>query len=250
MIELLSAGANLPFLIALALMVTLAVLEGVGLLLGAGLSELLNHALPDLDVDLDVDLDADLDVDADLDLEADVDAAGAAHGGEIGGAHTADPSGWIRFLGWLHVGRVPVLALLVIFLTSFGLLGLLLQMLSRSLWGGFLPGVVASVAALFASLPVVRTAGGWMAWLVPKDETSVVSEVSFIGRVAVVTLGTARRGCPAQAKLRDRHGQTHYVLVEPDREGTVFETGSAVLLVERKGAVFEAILNPSPALVD
>lgn len=82
------------------------------------------------------------------------------------------------------------------------------------------------------------------------DVTEVVSEDAFIGRVAMLTLGEARQGHPAQARLRDGWGQTHYVLVEPDEKESTFKQGDHVLLVRREGSVFRAIENPSEALVD
>ena len=68
MFELVTADANMPFAIALTVMLGIAVLEGVAMLLGAGLSRFFDAMLPEFDVDLDVD--ADLDIDADLDLHS------------------------------------------------------------------------------------------------------------------------------------------------------------------------------------
>ena len=87
-----------------------------------------------------------------------------------------------------------------------------------------------------------------MARIIPKDETEAVSEKSFVGCVATITIGTASKGKPAQAKLRDRLGNTHYVMVEPDIDGQFFETGSEVLIVMQTGSVFTAIANSNPSL--
>jgi hypothetical protein len=84
----------------------------------------------------------------------------------------------------------------------------------------------------------------------PKDETEAVAETSFIGRIAVITLGNASPGNPAEAKLRDKFGQTHYVMVEPDESDERFENGTQVVLVNQQGAIFKAIRNKSDALVD
>jgi hypothetical protein len=53
-----------------------------------------------------------------------------------------------------------------------------------------------------------------------------------------VTIGTARRGSPAQARVRDVHGQTHYVMIEPNDEAQSVGAGEAVLLVRREGNIF------------
>ncbi|MEZ5581570.1 MAG: DUF1449 family protein [Candidatus Competibacteraceae bacterium] len=93
MLEFITADGNLPFSVALALMLLIALLEGVGTVLGFGFSHLLDQLTPGIDLSPETpDLDGD--------------------------------SGVVsRLLGWLHVGKVPMLALLVVFLTAFGLLG-------------------------------------------------------------------------------------------------------------------------------
>jgi hypothetical protein len=179
--------------------------------------------LPDIDIDVDVDLDAD----------------GAVSGNSL-----------TRLLGWLRIGQVPVLILLIILLTSFGLIGLGIQSVAHGAVGFMLPGWIASVPALIVSLPVVRVLGGGLAKVMPKEETDAVSEASFIGRVAVITLGSARSGSPAEARLKDEHGQVHYIMVEPDSDKEAFEQGSTVLLVKQESAVFKAIQNTNEALID
>lgn len=240
MIELLTAEPNLPFAVALGVMAALAVIEGLGLILGASPSNLLDSVLPDIDLD-GPDLDLDLDVDADLDLDVDADVDG-----DLGSGH----SGPVELLAWLQIGKVPFLVWLATFLTTFGLFGLLIQTLAHSFWGNWLPALVASPVAFLGTLPVARGVVALLARVLPGDETSAVSEETFLGRVAVVTLGMASRGTPAQAKLRDEHGKSHYVLVEPTEEYETFISGTPVLLVQKHGAVFSAIRNPSEDLTD
>lgn len=219
MVEFLTAGPNLAFTTALVLMMAMALLEGVATVVGMGISAFFDALLPDTSFDVDLD-----------------------------GLET--PSALFRLLGWLNIGRVPVLILLVIFLTAFGLIGLFIQSVAMQLSGAMLPALVAAVPATIASLPVVSILGRVLAKIIPKDETSAVSRKTFIGRVAIVTLGTAKSGEPAQAKLRDQFGRTHYVMVEPDVQGEAFATDTAVLLVKRTGSIFRAIRPTTDALVD
>ena len=229
MFENFFAAPNLPFAVALLIMVGLGLIEGIGAMLGLGLSGLLDSLLPDLDLDLDVDLDADLD-----------------------GPDIAAPGLFQQLLGWFHIGRVPVLILFIFFLLSFGLLGLFVQATADSVLGTMLPTWMAAIPVFIVSLLCVRIFGSVLARIMPKEETDAVSSKTFIGRVAIVVTGTARTGHPAQAKLRDEHGHTHYVMVEPDVDGddTDYPTGTDVLLVSQAGAVFRAIRNPNPSLVD
>ncbi len=73
---------------------------------------------------------------------------------------------------------------------------------------------------------------------------------TLVGRVATIVNGTARPGLPgAGAKWQNQHGQTLYIMVEPDSGGT-FESGTSVLLVRQiSGTRFAAIPNPRPDLL-
>ena len=246
MLDFLGNDGNLPFVGALALMIGIALLEGVGAILGLGFSRLADTLVPDsltgIDSAADIDIDADFDFDADIDTEIDVDLGDADAGIEVGGGFLTS------MLGWLCVGRVPVLILLIFFLTAFGLVGLGIQGFVQSLFGVVLPSAVAVVPSLILAVPAVRLFGRSFAKFVPKVETTAVSKDTFIGRVASVIRGEARRGQPAEAKLEDRFGKTHYVLVEPDIEGESFNAGDEVLLVRRRDGRFWAIRNPHELL--
>ena len=147
-------------------------------------------------------------------------------------------------LGWLHVGKVPLLILLIIFLTAFGVTGLLIQAVTRSVAGIYWPGVVAAVPAFVLCHAGGAGVGGLFARLVPRDETTAVSEDSLVGRVAVITVGVASSNAPAEGRVRDEHGQTHYVMVEPDIAGETFPSGTEVLLVKRAGR--QVLRHPQP----
>ena len=117
------------------------------------------------------------------------------------------------------------------------------------MFGAYLNGTLAAVAVWFLSLPLVRATAGGLYKILPKDETTAVSQDTLIGRVGVIVLGEARPGSPAQVRVKDGFGQTHYVMAEPDGD-TALQQGEAVLLVSLHGHVFKAIANPSGSLVD
>ncbi|BBL76146.1 YqiJ family protein [Methylomagnum ishizawai] len=161
--------------------------------------------------------------------------------------HGPDADGW---LGWLHLGKVPLTILLIVFLTAFGVVGFAAQMMARRWFGGFLPLPLVAAGAVVLAVPAVRTLGGALGRILPKDETFAVSLDELAGRIAIVVTGTARLGRPAQARVRDALGRTHYVMVEPDDGDTEFAAGSEVLLVRRAGGSrFRAIANPRPGLL-
>lgn len=166
--------------------------------------------------------------DVDLDVET----------GELG-----DHGAFGEFLTWLRIREVPVIAVLIAFLTSFAITGLLMQQLLAGLAGFMLPALVAAPLAIFLCLPGIRLFAGVLGRIMPKDETEAVSATSFIGRTAHVTLGVASRGNPAQARLKDKYGQSHYVMVEPDNDDESFPQGTQVLIICQVGSTFYAITD-------
>ncbi len=217
MLDFVSASSNLPFTVALLMMLLLAAVEVAGFLFGFALSGML---------------------DGFFDFEA-----GDADGSELLTASLLD-----RFLGWLHFGKVPVLILFAVFLVSFGMAGYVLQGTLWATTGMLLPAWVAAPLVLPITIPSVRLFGGALAKVLPRDETQSVSQAGLVGRMATIVLGTARSGSPAQAKVRDQHGQMHYVMLEPDDADETFAAGDAVLLVSHSGATYRAIRDTNPAL--
>ena len=202
---ILGAPANLPFTIALAIVGLLGALEVLSLMLGGAVSV------------MGGDMDADID--------ADVDADGA----------------WGEFLSWLHVGQIPSMILLITFLLSFGIAGLLLQTLLKSATGAMMPLPISLLPAFLVALPGTRLAGGILKKVLPRDESESVSRDSFLGCGGEITVGTARRGHPAEARVRDGFGRSHYVMVEPDNDEQTFPAGSKVVLLKRHEAIYRVI---------
>lgn len=215
MLDTLATPAYLPFAVALAIMVMIAVIEAVGAIIGIGISGFLDGMFFNLDASID-----------------------SANNDSI------SPY-WLRAL---HVGKVPLLILVVILLTFFGLSGLLIQGISQSINDHTFPASLVSIPSLLIAIINVRFFGGIFSHLMPKDDTEAVDSSSFIGLVAVITLGVAKLNSPAQAKLVDQYGQTHYVMVEPDNEDDMLLSGTSVLLVKQESAIFRVIKNTFESL--
>ena len=203
------ASGMAPFTVALLVAGGLLVIELIGALLGAMPSDMIDGAL-----DFDADGDADVDGSAGL---------GAA-------------------FGWMGFGRVPALVVLMAFLVSFGLAGAAIQWAAEAVWT-MLPGWLAAIPALVLAVPSTRAISGAVAKILPSEETEASSSDGFVGRVATLGPATARVGLPAEAKLTDMYGQTHYVRVVP-AEGDTLEAGRDVLLIDKTGGVFGAVPDP------
>lgn len=144
-------------------------------------------------------------------------------------------------LSWMGLGRVPLLILLILLLTCFGLIGLIGQQVANDLTGALLPFWVATPAAAVVALPVTGLAARVLGPILPQDHTTAIDVSDLVGESANIVTGRATQGSPARARVEDWHGQSHYVMVEPDNPGQVFEEGERVLLVRREGEVFRAI---------
>jgi hypothetical protein len=228
MINVFLAPEALPFSIALAVVVGLFILEIIGSLLGATVLGLGGEG-PDLDIDAEFDLSVDIDIDA-PDLDMDVVA-------DIGDAPTT-PAG---LLGWLGARDVPFLIWLVSFLTLFGLSGLVVQSIATRAIGIPLFTWLAVAIALVPAITVTRIIANWVALIMPKTETSAMRTRFLGGSRGTITQGTAMRGKPAEVKIKDRHGNIHYLRVEPLDDDGVFPEGSDVTLIRKRGDRFFVI---------
>ena len=95
-------------------------------------------------------------------------------------------------LAWLHVGRLPLLVILVLLLTSFSLLGFALQGVISTLFGQGLPAFAAAPLVLIGAFPVTRAMGVALVRILPSDESAAIAASSFVGRTAILTSGVAK----------------------------------------------------------
>ena len=193
--------SNLPFAVAIAVMLFLAMLQIIGL------GEL-------------------------IDSDGDGDIAGD---GAVDGAFD---SGLLSLLG---LGRVPFLIWLMLLLLTFGIIGASGQQLMEALTGNMLSAWLAAPLAAVAALPLTGAIARPLARILPTDESSAVSPDQLVGRFAEIQIGTAAQGSPARARVVDSFGQAHNIMVEPDNAGQSFRTGEQVLLVRRERGVFKAV---------
>jgi len=208
------ADHNLPFAVALGIMVLLAAAQLIGV------SDMLDGT------------DADIDIDIDIDADADVSGVGAVDG----------------LMSMIGLGRVPFTIWLASFLFVFAGIGVSIQLLAENMTGSPLYVWLAAVFAAGATLPVNGFIARPLSAILPQDETSAVSVNTLVGRRAEILDGTARAASPARARVRDYHGQAHNVMVEPHDQKEELQAGETVLLVRREGATFYASRLDEPRL--
>ncbi len=212
------APQNGLFTVAAVITLVIAIVQFLSLLLGLGVTEALDELMPDLDTDVDADIDADLDL--------------------------GEPGILEQLFGWLNAGRVPMLVLLIIFLTSFAGTGYVVQAFATG-FIGLLPSILVGPLAFAAALPTTRGASRVLGRVLPKDETYAIALEDLVGEIATVTLGPVARETAGKAKVMDAHGNLHFVRVRSARPDASFDIGTEILLVRREGSVFEAITPPA-----
>ncbi|MCT4557712.1 MAG: YqiJ family protein [Pelagimonas sp.] len=217
----------LPFSISLGLLVGLTLLELFFALLGGTLLGLGGDSIdldgPDIGApnlgDLDVDFDG-IDTDA-LELPSfeDPEMPVASGGG---------------LLDWLGFGRMPAMIWIGTVALAFGVIGVSVQNTALALFGTPLNTWLVGVPAMAAAIWFAKGFGAMFARLIPKTETQSVSARHLGRRKGVVSQGTAARGRPAEIRVSDRYGNTHYIRAEPLRDGTEIPQGTEVIVLRHR----------------
>jgi len=206
-------------------MLAIGVIELIALLVGFSPSASIDAALPDIDIpDLDVPEIAGPDIHA--------PPAELSH-------VEAGPLSLI--LGWFSVGRVPILVLLVIGLTSFAVAGYVVQWTALGALGTALNAGLASIPAAIAAAYSTRWLGRFLGRIFPKDHTEAASRRDLVGSYATIIRGTAKKGQPAEAKTTDLRGRTHYILLEPSEAAETYTAGDRVFIVGQDRNVYRAV---------
>lgn len=244
--EFIGLANNLPFAISLTLMAGIAGLQMVSLVLGLGISEVVDSAVDfdadvDVDIGIDVDVDVDVDVDMDLDIDTDVDVHTGTHLSDQLDLNGEGPSFASNFFGWLQLGKVPFLILLSAFLGTFGLFGAIGQWIVTGFLGAPITPLIAGPLALLAALPATRIIGRVLSKIMPKEESNSILLEDLTGGVATITIGVASAEMAAEAKIVDVHGTIHYVRVKPLDASKKFQQGTEVRLMEKKGDTFKVV---------
>lgn len=157
----------------------------------------------DIDADMDIDVDADVDIDADMDIDADVDADVDADIDADTGAHA--PSFGDVF-GFLNVGRVPLMVVLMSLFGTWGITGLIanafLNVPEKPEWVW-----ISCAIAFFFCIVCTRYISLGLSKLFPESERAVsdIHLLGLSGRVIsgqiTATFGTARVQVPDGPEL-------------------------------------------------
>ena len=137
-------------------------------------------------------------------------------------------------LQWLGFEQVPILTGLVIFLALFGSVGFICTHANQTLFHFTVDAWITLTIVSIISLATTGLLTKPVAKLLSKFHESEITRDDFVGAVAHITIGSASKGVPAEAKFTRGLSQFHYVLVEPKNEKDVFQQGDCVILIEKK----------------
>lgn len=230
-----------PFSVAALMVLGLLLIELGTLLAGKPLSAVLDHAVGHDGVHLDHGH-----VESASGTALDHAAEPVPHGAKPEGQHQGV---FGTALDWLNAGRVPLLVLLIALLSAFAALGMVLQIVVGGT-GFFLPGLLAVAIAAVPAVICTRHTSRLIARVVPRDETYAQTGADFVGLVGEVTVGPVRHGVVARARIRDRHGNTHWPRVEPADPEQVIPAGASVLVIEARSNGALAVTLADSRLTD
>lgn len=205
--ELFTEPANIVFSISLSLMLMFAALEFILLFLGGGSQSVFDQVFPEDP--------------ADLELRSKQDHS------LIG-----------KLLAWLYLDQLPLFIGLIIFLATYGLIGLITQSLIEHVTGNLLSGWIISPACLFLCMPLVQFNAKIAEKILPKLQHATLGTEELIGCKATI-LGETRLNAPAPAEVQDQFGRKHYILVVPASNETL-QQGQAVVLIKKTRKGFQA----------
>ncbi len=211
------------------------------------------------DTDADVDVDTDVDLGASLDADADASVDGADGPINVDPDVTVDSttdSSWnpIQILGWLGVGKAPLVLLIALDLCLWGLFGWMLNVVLGSLTGG-IPGGVLGILVLLTSMVTALLLGGQIARPIGKvfssfgEDSSGDRLIGCIGKVSSARLHSVSEGKIAQVDVLDSYKNLVTVNAALPLWAThIPKHGDTVLVIERSDQtyLYFVVLKNSP----
>lgn len=145
------------------------------------------------------------------------------------------------YLAWIYLGRIPFFIWISILLSTYGLLGLFIQHTAQQITTHTFSAWLISPVCFVLCLPIVRYMSKFMGKLLIEKESAALKDEELLGHTATIILADAKLNAPAQAKVRDKRGQNHYVLVEAEHD-EILRRGQAVVLSRRTKSGFRGFV--------
>lgn len=205
----------------------------------------------DQDFDTDMDMDADVDVDGDVDLDGDVDNDLDNHITPDLATDNDSDVNFLFILSWLGVGKSPLLILLAIDFSTWGVTGWFLNVTVGGFINAIPDGLIASViflASFLFSLWIGRLLSNPIGKIFANfgEETEGDRLIGCTGSVTSKQLPYLINGRIGQADVVDN--ASNLVTIEvclPDWAKVIPHRGQEVLIIDRQKHCFIAIAKDS-----
>ncbi|NEQ43333.1 MAG: YqiJ family protein [Leptolyngbya sp. SIOISBB] len=204
----------------------------------------------DDDLDLDADVDADLDIDPDLEVDIDLDSDTTFNldADFEGGGEGLSP---LQVLTWFGVGRTPLILLLAMDLTLWGLMGWVLNVALAEVLGSP-PMGVGAMGVFCGSLAFALWVGSLLSRPIGKilaafgEETSGDRLVGCLGTVTSAFVPLESAGKIGQVDVKD--AAANFVTVSaklPDWATITLRRGAKVMVIDHSGGYYLVIAQNS-----
>jgi hypothetical protein len=239
-----------PFLISGLVLFGLLALEIALLMTGmTGMIELDGPEIDGLDLIGDFEgmdassIAAEMDIDPGIAAQIEAEISGADASASSGGitepgleasSGTTSVIGTVLDFMGLRRTSLPLTVALSLFAACFSGIGISAQMIVHALSGMMFPSWIMVPVVFFPASILTRKLSRFIAYIIPKDETSSISRRSLGRRRGIVTVGTARKGQPAEVKIIDHYGNPHYTMLEPLSAEDEIPEQSEVLVIRRR----------------
>lgn len=234
MLDLLTSDGMMPFLFCAGLVIGLLLLEMIFMLIGIS-TELGGETPGGIEPGSSPEMDIEFASDFDPEIGTGVPEA------EAGPHKPAAASSQGDIFDILGMRGMPLTVWLAFFAASFAALGLSFQAILHAISGMMLHPWAAAALLLYPAIRMTRGLARFTARLLPRETTSAISERSYGRRIGKVTVGTARRGAPAQVGFTDGHGNLHYTMAEPMDDAEAIPEGTDVLIMRTRNGDFRLV---------
>lgn len=147
-------------------------------------------------------------------------------------------SSMMGVVSWIGFGKVPATIVFALFLAYFSIFGLVINWISLKQLAVTWPWMITTPFAVILSMMPLRIATRVIAKVLPKDFSTAVSVDELVGTQARIITGTATASMSAEARARDRFGETHFVRVKPIDPTESIPKDTLVYLDKREGGHF------------
>ena len=150
-----------------------------------------------------------------------------------------------QLLGCAKHKNVPLAIWGVVLRALFAVVGAVLQIMMYDHFGHTMNLFAASVLAAIPAFATAKVITKGLGEKVFVDSSVAVSKEDLVGCKASITVGEAEVGRPAECKVVDKYGKSHYLMGVPFEVGSTLKTGQGLVVVKVLGSTVVVDVDPA-----